>query len=230
MKKLFTIAILLQLGCAADPPRDEHNPLEGRVIGTGPMGLPVVDSETMPFPDDMRPEIATQSQAVTTEPFYGTDEWGWGVAPFRLDNCNFRATASHSTTVGNGGQYGDPGEGTSRYYIQNRWVDRRLGISQTSGSLNWSINFPAGSPCNEFRCTIWVCIESGTQFPRCISSHDPRGATQEFDNDYWPAQSWKTFLLAYWADYGPGFPTSTTLPPHFEYGRGEDLIIKHTCL
>jgi hypothetical protein len=227
---LFVIGLALA-ACAADPVEThesgEQSPDESRIVGYAPNGLPVVDGETMAFDESA---VSERSQAITTEPFFGVDEYGWGVAPWRQNNCLFRASASQSTNFGT--QYGDPGEGTTRFQIQNRHVARALWQNSSSGALNWWIHFPAGSPCNEGRCTIYVCIEAGTQWPRCVSTHDPRGATQEFDGDPWPANGWKTFLLAYWADYGPGFPTYTYVPYTAASGSagGEDLYIAHTCL
>lgn len=219
----IVISMLLYMGCVAEAPDGDSHPLEGRVIGTAPNGLPVVDAETMAFDDGV--EVSEQTQAVTTEPFWGYDEWSQGFAMWRQNDCLFRVTASHTTTFGS--QYGEAGEDSSWFNVQNRHVNRALAVQPASGALNWVVQFPSGSPCNTVgRCTFFICIVEGTAWPRCVSSGDRRGATQEFDGDPWPAFGWKKFQMYYQAANGPGFPTTTL----GQSALGENLYIAHTCI
>jgi hypothetical protein len=216
MKRSLVIAALAALAysCAGEQPddgpviADADAEVSERVIGHMPNGLDIVAPETLPFvaPNDVR-----SSEKSSSEPFSCHDEWNYWCGPVnRTSQAWSRYDASHPTTITG---YGDPGEGTSNFYVWNGWPAKTISrpSDPTAGSVQWTLAFQAGSPCNTpGMCTYYICIDQGIPWPRCVQTSWQSGATSEWSGESWAVNTNKRFAFAYWA-LGGAVPTSTTV-------------------
>jgi hypothetical protein len=215
MNRVVLLAAIaaLMASCAVDPGAtgpvdvDADASVSERVIGHMPNGLDIVAAETLPFAE---PTYTSSADKSSSEPFSCHDEWNYWCGPVsRSSQAWSRYDASHTTTITG---YGDPGEGTSNFYVWNGWPAKTISRPSDpgAGSVQWTFGFQPGSTCNTpGNCVYFVCLDQGVPWPRCIQTSWQSGATNEWSGEPWAVNTTKRFTLAYWA-LGGTVPTSTT--------------------
>jgi hypothetical protein len=230
MRNLFAIALLMLSSCAPvddidvepQPPIDDSAPaFVGDIIGYAPNGLPVVDAEVFPFPD-ARPG---PDDKASIEPFVCYDEQWQNCRKPRSSwvNTDFRPSQAHTIW-----SHGEPGEVVSRFMVynqRNQWYTIQSNY-QGVGAVGWWIEYPLGSACrptdtyNPTNCTFFVCMVSGTPWPRCVSSSVLRGSTFAFNGESWSPYETVEFQFVVQA-HGGALPITSTF---------EQLLVGHSSI
>lgn len=201
------IVILVLAGCAAEPVNEERAG-ERKVVERAPNGLPIVQTEVLPFPEH---EVRSAPPGkASIEPFVCTDENGGNCRRPRSSWTTTDIRPSQKHTIWGIGD--NNGYAYARYRVRNQrsqtyWFESH----PSTGSFGWWFEYPPGSACNDGtynpqNCKWDICLlEAGF----CITTHVLRGSTFAFHSQSWSPYETMTFEVFHTA-YGGPIPMTAT--------------------